>query len=63
MSFAAKWRGDCEHCEVSIEVGDECRIIDYDKKLIAHVKCPVPITPVVEVICEHCNLIHPGECF
>lgn len=62
MSFLAKWKGDCEYCDVLIEIGDECRMLDFTNKLIAHVKCPVDPTPAVEVICDKCFLIHAGEC-
>lgn len=63
MSFIAKFENDCDNCEEPVKVGEEAKMINYDKGIIAHVKCPTPTEPMIEVICSKCFLIHAGECF
>jgi hypothetical protein len=62
MSFIARFPGDCEHCEEPVEIGQECVMLDYDKGLICHHRCPAPVQRPAVVVCPRCFLVHAGEC-
>lgn len=60
MSFTAKYESECENCPASLEVGQEAVVVDFDKQLYAHARCPVPPKP--QPTCPVCHLQHAGEC-
>lgn len=60
MSFTAAFESDCENCDAPVEKGQEARMIDYDKGLVAHVTCPPK--PRENLLCAACWTTHAGEC-
>ena len=56
MAFAARYRGNCEDCEHSIEVGDQ---VFYVGDVLQHFVCPID-RPAV--ICDRCFLTKPCGC-
>lgn len=61
MAFTAAFDSDCENCDAPVEQGQEAKMVDYDKGLVAHVTCPAPTRP--QAVCSECHLAHAGECF
>lgn len=55
MSFISRYRGHCDECENSIEIGDDA-FYDQNNEL-RHVQCPRPV-----VICQKCYLAKPCGC-
>lgn len=56
MSFTASFESDCENCPAPVEQGQETMMLDYEKGLVAHVKCPP--APQIGVVCSDCFLVH-----
>lgn len=56
MAFTAAFDSDCENCDAPVAKGDEARMIDYDKGLVAHVTCPSPLRS--QPVCSKCCLVH-----
>lgn len=61
MSFTAAFTSDCESCSELVEVGQEARMVDFSKGMVAHVGCPAPRR--TNPVCPECNLEHAGECW
>lgn len=56
MAFVAAFDSDCELCDAPVEKGQEARMLDYGKGLVAHVTCPAPMKP--QPVCSNCWLVH-----
>jgi len=52
MTFIAAFDSDCELCDAPVEHGQEARMLDYEKGLVAHIRCPEAFRPVS--VCARC---------